>query len=979
MRDGTRRAIGNIRRGITGFSLNPDSLFMKRVESRVNSVLDEPVKKLSRAFSDVEKIISSGYGGVLDFSPAGTHAAENSIRETQNALRSLSAYGVNSAFDFYAKRYSMMFSNITDPQLSTAVSSIGGYYEVLAQGLLEQERLSQQYREMGLQNLQNVSNILIGEVLSRSFIGSAGRTLLRSSSRAVAARVLRSARGTILRGAARSFARRLAAAGTGALINPGVGLAIAAGMAMWEGWNVIRNISRSKSLTEMAQNKALISFFNPKALMSVYQSNAALLGEDLTRFGRTGGLDLLVGTGFEDQQAYINGDRDTPPTQGMNSWSSRVYNSAFTGSYSSISSGLDLRSFGVDTERILATASGLSRSIQTGANSDIVASILSTSSLYSGADPSLMQEIMKNIIRSNAYTEQDVTEATQRFEEFFAVVVGDGVPQQAHLNLVSALSSFSYEYALGTRANLGATTEIAKVQQFMGDNGMINGRFDTSATQSVITSLDDFLLRGSTFQDLNAAQVVSSMGISREDAIRGITYDASTFDRALSGIISSMGVSYSDILSDTPKFNIALQNLSRAGNFSKETMNPLMVAIKRYAQGNRVEDIRQEYMRNLESKMDERVSSMGTFADAYANVFEVNSLIVSSQNKLLDTVNLNLDVISSLNDILVTITERGFAGVSEGYLSTIEAFFGVFEAPTGGRSLSYRLPVPQSTQEEIDRIREGVIPQSSATGIRAARNREAAATRRSAEVATEREAAAARIITQSSGDLDDRFFKEEFVSSQARDVLSSIFGYASGGENFKVTSIFGSYPDNSGQHFGFDFVISGNGTITFPFKEGEVVYLGVRGSSESVGGYGNSIAIKLPNNYIVSFSHLQSLPELSIGTAVGFGDVVGIQGSTGRSSGPHVDMEIRKPGASISSNRIIGGHIQSIDDVLELKDQIPGYANGGIAFPDKSPSRPSPSTETGRVKNMYITIPISSKNPALTASTFKSSMRSILG
>ncbi len=64
-------------------------------------------------------------------------------------------------------------------------------------------------------------------------------------------------------------------------------------------------------------------------------------------------------------------------------------------------------------------------------------------------------------------------------------------------------------------------------------------------------------------------------------------------------------------------------------------------------------------------------------------------------------------------------------------------------------------------------------------------------------------------------------------------------------------------------------------------------------------GYGNRVMIKHPNGYVTLYGHLLAdSHKVKTGDKVSKGQVIGLRGSTGRSTGPHVHFEVRRPGAS---------------------------------------------------------------------------------
>jgi murein DD-endopeptidase MepM/ murein hydrolase activator NlpD len=57
-------------------------------------------------------------------------------------------------------------------------------------------------------------------------------------------------------------------------------------------------------------------------------------------------------------------------------------------------------------------------------------------------------------------------------------------------------------------------------------------------------------------------------------------------------------------------------------------------------------------------------------------------------------------------------------------------------------------------------------------------------------------------------------------------------------------------------------------------------------------GYGNYIQIQQPNGIITAYGHLNQL-DVSVGQPVIAGQVIGLEGSTGDSTGPHLHFEVR--------------------------------------------------------------------------------------
>ncbi len=103
-----------------------------------------------------------------------------------------------------------------------------------------------------------------------------------------------------------------------------------------------------------------------------------------------------------------------------------------------------------------------------------------------------------------------------------------------------------------------------------------------------------------------------------------------------------------------------------------------------------------------------------------------------------------------------------------------------------------------------------------------------------------------------------------------------------------ITQGFKSY------HPGLD-IAGSSGDPVVAADGGEVI---VSGWTDNT-GYGNRVMIKHPNGYVTLYGHLLSNSNrVKTGDKVSKGQVIGLRGSTGRSTGPHLHFEVRKPGSA---------------------------------------------------------------------------------
>jgi murein DD-endopeptidase MepM/ murein hydrolase activator NlpD len=90
---------------------------------------------------------------------------------------------------------------------------------------------------------------------------------------------------------------------------------------------------------------------------------------------------------------------------------------------------------------------------------------------------------------------------------------------------------------------------------------------------------------------------------------------------------------------------------------------------------------------------------------------------------------------------------------------------------------------------------------------------------------------------------------------------------------------------SSGYHTGVDFPVA-TGTPVVSIASGEVVSAGYGGA------YGNEVVILHPDGHYSQYAHLSSL-SVSAGQQVASGEQIGLSGSTGNVTGPHLHFEVR--------------------------------------------------------------------------------------
>lgn len=92
-------------------------------------------------------------------------------------------------------------------------------------------------------------------------------------------------------------------------------------------------------------------------------------------------------------------------------------------------------------------------------------------------------------------------------------------------------------------------------------------------------------------------------------------------------------------------------------------------------------------------------------------------------------------------------------------------------------------------------------------------------------------------------------------------------------------------------HKGIDIPLA-TGDDVLSVKAGVVVESGVRN------GYGNTIVVDHGNGVTTRYAHL-SARDVAVGDSVGAGQRLGLAGQTGRATGPHLHLEVRRNGVAI--------------------------------------------------------------------------------
>jgi len=112
------------------------------------------------------------------------------------------------------------------------------------------------------------------------------------------------------------------------------------------------------------------------------------------------------------------------------------------------------------------------------------------------------------------------------------------------------------------------------------------------------------------------------------------------------------------------------------------------------------------------------------------------------------------------------------------------------------------------------------------------------------------------------------------------------------------------------RHEGID-IAAPQGTGVFVATEGRVMRTGYE-----AGGYGRFIEVRHPNGMSTLYAHLQRI-DVATGDTVEAGTRIGLVGSTGRSTGPHLHFEVRRGERQVNPVNVMGRKFRVVVQTAE--------------------------------------------------------------
>lgn len=552
----------------------------------------------------------------------------------------------------------------------------------------------------------------------------------------------------------------------------------------------------------------------------------------------------------------------------------------------------------IDTTRRLNLSAILDRNTYLG----FTERSLVLSGLY-GRD---MTDTMATMSRINLGREID--DAAELFQTFFSSMVSDGRLHVSQLNLVDELASFSEQYVLGTRLNIDDGPEnLARIHAFV--NPIYGDRQSTSPTQALVSGLDSVLETGATGTNQHVSTIMARTGITRSDALTGVTAQPDTLEQFLYGMYLQLGIGASAFGESGELGNEDMMRFvayaQHGLGMDDKTLQATLGAYRAFVGGARMGDVTVAYAKAFEETAVENYPEYG--------VAQLATTWSRGSRALTDVVFSYADVMVGMNESILDLASRLMPVMLPAMQAKIEK--------TAGRTTRYTREIRQmlGTRPEI---RPEARPE-------------------------------AHQFTY-----DDIRFRD--LSGGARSFKQTLFANLALNNSARLTGISGvMYNSDDARirgrtNFGTDVVIGPRGSdspIYFPFRTGRVVYVGLRTNSGGVNTYGLSVVINLDNNHQVSFSHLSGV-AVSRGDILSKGDLVGRQGATGLATGAHVDIEFRR-GARMDGNTLVGSIISDPEKITQMFSPfLRGYAIGGRV---PGPSGSASGTDSQAIPN-YVNI-----------------------
>jgi len=255
-----------------------------------------------------------------------------------------------------------------------------------------------------------------------------------------------------------------------------------------------------------------------------------------------------------------------------------------------------------------------------GANTIDYSAKISNVSRFYGVSSEVVGSTFQNL-GNIAGGDREVNDVAREFEKFFVSVAGSVQPSISQINMVRELGDFANQYSYAQKMIMDVSV-LANVQAFLGRAGL--GDFQTTqTTQQLVTSIDQALMSGVTYQNASAYRFMQSYGISSEEAARGITSNNDTLNKFLGGLVSEYNLGGSINSDQKRRLAVFLNNLG----LDLETIQIIFRILPSFIAGERVTGT--DF-----SSLEARFSQQRTYDDASTLLDVIENLSIDSFREL---------------------------------------------------------------------------------------------------------------------------------------------------------------------------------------------------------------------------------------------------------------------------------------------------------------------------------------------------------
>jgi murein DD-endopeptidase MepM/ murein hydrolase activator NlpD len=138
-----------------------------------------------------------------------------------------------------------------------------------------------------------------------------------------------------------------------------------------------------------------------------------------------------------------------------------------------------------------------------------------------------------------------------------------------------------------------------------------------------------------------------------------------------------------------------------------------------------------------------------------------------------------------------------------------------------------------------------------------------------------------------------RYVRKKSTLLASRPTTWPVRGWISSGFGDRNSPLTGA----KGFHTGVD-IANDMGSPIHATADGEVSFAGWEG------GYGKLVVVRHGNGYSTYYGHLSEI-KAAVGRSIKRGDVVGLMGATGNTTGPHLHYEVRVFGAAVNPSKYL--------------------------------------------------------------------------